>query len=167
VLEETYARRSARVLVIDAAARVLLLESYHDHRRPELGTFWLVPGGGVDAGEPVVAAAARELVEETGLRVSPQELGEPVAFTSGHAEFSWARGLFRDDFFVHRVTSHEVSTDGWLDYEQRFIIGTRWWSVPELAATTETVYPFGLAGLLTDLLAGRPFPQPSRLPWHH
>ena len=32
-------------------------------------SYWLVPGGGVDPGETMVAAGARELVEETGYRV--------------------------------------------------------------------------------------------------
>ncbi|MFI5286151.1 MAG: NUDIX domain-containing protein [Candidatus Dormibacteria bacterium] len=32
-------------------------------------SYWLVPGGGVDAGETMVAAATRELLEETGYAV--------------------------------------------------------------------------------------------------
>lgn len=49
-------------------------------RRRDLRTFpgaWVLPGGGVDAGESLVACAQRELEEETGLVVSPDDL-EPL-----------------------------------------------------------------------------------------
>ena len=56
-------RLGARVLVIDAADRVLLFTSEDDAGR----SFWYRPGGGSDPGEPAEATAQRELREETGL----------------------------------------------------------------------------------------------------
>jgi hypothetical protein len=42
---------------------------------------------------------------------------------------------------------------GWTDLERRYISEHRWWTAAEIAATAETVYPDGLADLLTGLLA--------------
>ncbi|GID27103.1 NUDIX hydrolase [Paractinoplanes brasiliensis] len=165
-----YARRSARVLVIDSADRVLLLRlasrSQQEHA-------WYTPGGGVKWWERLQSAAARELHEEVGLAVRPREL-RAVAFTSGHAELPFAKGLFRDDFFVHRVDRHEVDTSRHTAFERRTYTGFRWWLAGELATTDETVYPFRLADLLTDLVAGRETGLVSaggaglvELPWHH
>ena len=53
------------VVVRDEADRVLLVEHDKDGRR-----HWLLPGGGVEHGETLVNAAAREVGEETGLRVA-------------------------------------------------------------------------------------------------
>jgi 8-oxo-dGTP pyrophosphatase MutT (NUDIX family) len=50
--------------VVARAGRVLLLRRAGWDSHPSA---WELPGGKVDAGEPVEAAAARELFEETGL----------------------------------------------------------------------------------------------------
>jgi 8-oxo-dGTP diphosphatase len=66
-----YLRVNARtrvVLVLDG--RVLLV-------KPWLGTGqWDLPGGGVHKGEDLAKAAARELREETGVIIKPNELAQ-------------------------------------------------------------------------------------------
>jgi 8-oxo-dGTP pyrophosphatase MutT (NUDIX family) len=160
-------RDSARILLVDARDRLLLFRFLNQPGQPELGTVWLTPGGGIKDGEQTGEAAARELFEETGLSVSRDDLGPIVAFTFGTADLGWMAGEFHDAFFFHRVTRHDVDTRGFEDLEASTFVEYRWWSVNELAQTTETVIPNGLATLLNDLLAGKRPDEPVRLPWHH
>jgi 8-oxo-dGTP pyrophosphatase MutT (NUDIX family) len=139
-------RLAARVLLIDDAGRVLLFHG-RDLARPEY-RYWVTPGGGLDDGETRAQGAARELFEETGLRVDPAELGEPI-----HAEiteFSFNNQMYRQDqeFFLFRVLQWQVDTAGF-DAEERLTIDEhRWWSAAEIDATDEQIFPAGLADLL-------------------
>ena len=153
-----YVRRSARVILLDPEDRTLLFRS---------GEWWFTPGGGIDPGESTVRAAVRELAEETGLRVTPEELGSPVAVTSGYAANDWLTGMWHDTFYFHRADVFEVDTSGFQPFEASTVVGHRWWTAAELDATTDRVAPTGLGGLVGELAAGRVPAEPVRLPWHH
>jgi len=155
------------VLLLDGAGRILLFRFVKDPKRPRRGHGWVTPGGGVHDGEPLHVAAARELREETGLAVCAHDLGPPIAVSTGYADLGWARGVFRDDYFYYRVDAHDVDTTGFEALERRHHAGHRWWTLDELTGTTETVYPFGLVPLISDLLADHIPQEPVRLPWHH
>jgi hypothetical protein len=88
---------------------------------------------------------------------------------TGYADLGWAKGVFRDDFFYYRSASASLDIDvsGMEDRERGTHAGHRWWSVPELSATTETVRPLKLAPFLAELLAGAVPAAPVQLPWHH
>jgi 8-oxo-dGTP pyrophosphatase MutT (NUDIX family) len=154
-----FARRSARVILVDGAGRLLLFQSED---------FWFTPGGGVEPGETIEQAATRELWEETGLRLATDQLGPVVAETSGYADLGWATGMFHDAFYFHRAPDgFAVDTSGWQPVEASTMSGHRWWTVDEVEAAPRKVYTFGLAPLARDLLAGRLPATPVRLPWHH
>ena len=149
-MEAPAIRQAARVLLLDAQGRLLLFRG-HDPARPEAGSWWFTVGGGVDAGESLREAAARELLEETGLAVSPEALTGPLH--REYAEFSIAGTEYRQDneFFAVRVDAHEVDTTGFTDLEVTFMTEHRWWTADELRSTSDTVYPECLPELLTRL----------------
>jgi 8-oxo-dGTP pyrophosphatase MutT (NUDIX family) len=139
-------RRAGRVLLVDAAGRTLLLHG-GDPARPDQ-RWWFTPGGGLHDGETTVQGAARELFEETGLRVDPAELGEPIWHQV--TEFSYDNRQYRQeqDFFLLRVAEWQVDTAGMDADEQETITEHRWWSAAELDASTDQIFPEGLAALL-------------------
>ena len=61
---------------------VLMLKKPAHHRNPAFANRWTVPGGKVERYEADIRkSAARELVEETQLRVSPGDLIDILNFT--------------------------------------------------------------------------------------
>ena len=144
------ARRAARVLLVDAGGRVLLFRG-GDPAAPEAGTWWFTPGGGLDDGETHAEAAARELYEETGLRLEPSALGDPVL--QHEVEFSFDGTLYAQaqEFFLARVDEHEVDTAGFSPLEVASVVEHRWWTLSELAATQERVFPIEIVDVLSRL----------------
>jgi 8-oxo-dGTP pyrophosphatase MutT (NUDIX family) len=143
-------RPAARVLLVDAAGRTLLFRG-GDPARPGQ-RWWFTPGGGLVEGESSAQGAARELFEETGLRVDPTELGEPVWHQV--TEFTYDSRWYRQDqlFFRLRVPGWQVDTSGFDPEERAVVDAHRWWTADEIEASDETIYPAELPALLRRCL---------------
>jgi 8-oxo-dGTP pyrophosphatase MutT (NUDIX family) len=145
---DAIARRAARVIVLDATDRILLLRG-RDPARPE-HHYWFTVGGGLDPGESPAEAAARELFEETGLRLAPSAFGTPVWHDRTEFPFEGAWYHQDQDFYLIRVGAFEVDFGGFNDLERRSVDGHRWWSAAELRTTTERYYPPELLDVLAS-----------------
>ena len=145
VSPERAVRAAAKVILVGSDEHVLLFRG-GDPARPEAGTWWFPPGGGVEPGETVECAARREVREETGLVLG--DLG-PVAHCR-RVEFQFNGGTIVSDeeYFVVRVDRCEISSDGWTDLEREVVVEHRWWTLEDLRATNETVYPENLVWLV-------------------
>jgi 8-oxo-dGTP pyrophosphatase MutT (NUDIX family) len=145
-------RRAARLFVI-ADESILLIRGC-DPAHPEHGEWWLTPGGGIDDGEAIPAAAARELREETGLVLDAEQMGPVVATRVTEFDYGDVAHLQTEWYFAVRVPRFEPQGEGWDELEQRALLEFRWWTVPELAATTERVFPKGLVDAVRAVIAG-------------
>ncbi len=118
-------RGTARVLPVDTGGRVLLLLGRELLRRRN--HFWMSVGGGVERGESLAQAAARELGEETGIRVDPAALGAPVGRSViEFASFGLVPVTQEQTYFALAVQGTAVSRAGLGRLERLTIAGHAW-----------------------------------------
>lgn len=138
------ARPCARVLVVNASRRLLMLEA---RDRPEGPRWWVAPGGGLLAGESFERAAARELHEETGLELA---IG-PWVWTRRHIyEWEGERHDQYERYFVAGTDGAEIAPV----QRDSYVTGYRWWSVEEIQGSREDFAPRRLPELIPPILSG-------------
>ncbi|MFJ8140819.1 NUDIX hydrolase [Streptomyces sp. NPDC096013] len=140
-------RKAARAILVDADDRVLLL------RYDESGGFWATPGGSLEPGEDDTTATLRELHEELGIDERAVELGVQLAERSKDHLVGGHPVRQVEKYFLARVDAGAV--DPARATQPDNIREYRWWTVPDLRCTEETVYPVGLAELIARVRAGR------------
>lgn len=141
-------RPAARVLCLDQRGRVLLLR-WRDPQGDRT-IFWEPPGGGLERGESPIAAARRELHEETGL---PAETVLERSIVV-QRDFRWNGLHFQgpETFFLGRVTTDDVPGGrGLTGDEDGALLGYRWFTLDELAAWPEPLQPPELPAIVEQL----------------
>jgi ADP-ribose pyrophosphatase YjhB (NUDIX family) len=140
-------RHAARIILLDPADRVLLMR-YDD---PDDGRHWSTPGGGLDPGETYPEGALRELAEETGW--TDVTLG-PEVLRREH-EMHYAGRLVRQDERIYLARTDQPGRQiSGVDamHDSDGIAAWHWWSLAELDATSEVIWPATLAEVIRAAL---------------
>ena len=147
-------RTSARVILLDTDGAVLLLCGSDPASGVEPAPrWWFTIGGAVQVGETLAQAAAREVEEETGLRVSPADLVGPIWRRDAVIEFNGSVIRSEEMYFVYRTGRFEPSESGRSGLERTYIHAHRWCDatmIAGLVAIGETVYPRQLGEVLEE-----------------
>lgn len=156
---------SARALLIDPADRVLMMKlagrRVVDPAARLRPTFWVTPGGSLEAGESFEDGLRRELREETGLELD--DVGCHVWISDKELEINGERVLTRAHVYALRVPAFEPVVRTMTPQEADSFRGFRWWPLDDIATSRESFIPRDLAGLLRPLLAGHWPMEPIRI----
>ncbi|HJW40041.1 MAG TPA: NUDIX domain-containing protein [Rhizomicrobium sp.] len=155
-------RPTVRVLLLSPSKRLLMFRYPNRSKSKIPPTCWATAGGGIDPGETIAQAAAREVLEETG--ISGVTLGPVVWHSEDLLHLPDRMILLAERFMIAHAPNEDVVTDGWTEQERAEISAYHWWSLAEIRTTAEKLYPVGLARFLPPILEGDYPAEPLALP---
>jgi len=135
--------------MIDPADRILLVKLH-------LGNDWIgwvLPGGGIDAGEDTRTALAREIAEETG--ATSEAFVGPIIALRRHIKPGMIDGYDGQEETIHLVPCYTFEIAPELEPDQlraEGVVDVKWWTAGELSTTDERVVPAGLSELVAEVL---------------
>jgi 8-oxo-dGTP pyrophosphatase MutT (NUDIX family) len=144
--DSVHVREAIRAIIVTPAAEVLLMRIRPPGRSE---SFWIAPGGGLEAGESVEVGLRRELLEELGL--TEFEIG-PLVWLRQHT-LDWGGKRIRQSERFHIVHVERFAPRMSDALEARVLQEFRWWHVSELACTNEQLTPLTLAKIVSEYLA--------------
>ncbi len=150
-------RKAARVAVVDPESAIFMFR-YSD---AEAGRHWVMPGGGLEGTESFREAALRELAEETGW----DDLQPTSLLWTWETNFTHLGIPTTQREYIYLAYGPRRNPIGDLEaaHAADEILEWRWWTLAELSATTEAIWPPQLADLLLALRADGPPPHPIDL----
>ena len=149
-MSEVVRREAARVAVIDAKRRVLLLHTWDPGRADS--EVWELPGGGLAEGEIPSDGARRELYEETG--IVAEELGPRLGVVETDFQFDGRHYRQRETIFSLRVEDEECAPAGLEPGVERAAhLGHEWVRIEELRRRRLRLHPRQLLDLLARYVA--------------
>lgn len=128
----TIKRDIVGAFIISADQKLLLGKS----NRATYEGMWLVPGGGIEAGESTEEALIREVKEETGIDITQAKIESLALRHNGTSEKilkeTGERVIGVYDFFNYKVTLSVNAEDAHVQEADDFTDAT-WWTFDELA----------------------------------
>jgi 8-oxo-dGTP pyrophosphatase MutT (NUDIX family) len=154
-------RHAVRLVVLDAEHSILLLHT-RDLSNDTFGTAWELPGGGIESGESFAVAAARELEEETGIRISATAVGTPLWRRDVLYTYRGERRLQHESIaIVHlQAEAPAISAGLRVAFESEDHFEHRWWRQQDIASSAELFFPRSLPVQLPRLLSGEAIVEP-------
>jgi ADP-ribose pyrophosphatase YjhB (NUDIX family) len=136
-------RLAARTIVLAPDFSTFLLR-YDD---VEVGRHWAMPGGGLEPGESFEQAASRELSEETGWT---DVAAERLLCTWEHNFTRFGEEITQyEQIFIAAGPVRDPHGDLTESHQSDEILEWRWWSLTQITATDELMWPPNLSELLT------------------
>jgi len=154
-------RSVVRAVVLDRHDRVLLFRTRDPHY-PELGSWWELPGGGIEPNETYREAMVRELAEETGIAITADQVGPPNWRRRATFRYRGQRRVNNEVIVLIHLSTDEpaVVGDARVEFENEDYFDYRWIPKAEVFVSTDRFYPGRLPELLGPFLMGEEIDEP-------